>query len=161
MRIKVRVGANETEIEAPPGRLREIIGLLPDVVKSLPAPSSPSPPVMTINEGTIAPQRQPQIPRADLPQIKIERDNSLSDIIMKLFAQPWGRQPRRLSNVREALESYGMVYPKQSVAVALLRLAQSGKLRRFKGEGGEFVYTASIAISGGGEGPANPEVLVG
>ena len=45
--------------------------------------------------------------------------------------------------VREALQSYGLNYPKQSVAVALLRLAKGSKIRRFKGEGGEYVYTVS------------------
>jgi len=45
--------------------------------------------------------------------------------------------------VREVLQSYGMNYPKQSVAVALLRLAKATKIRRFKAEDGEFVYTAS------------------
>jgi hypothetical protein len=66
-------------------------------------------------------------------------------VISKFFADPWGRSPRKLMEVREALQSYGLNYPKQSVAVALLRLAKSSKIRRFKGEGGEYVYTASTA----------------
>lgn len=45
------------------------------------------------------------------------------------------------------LQSYGLNYPKQSVAVALLRLAISSKIRRFKGEGGEFVCTSAISIA--------------
>ena len=64
-------------------------------------------------------------------------------MISKFFADPWGMSPRKLMEVREALQSYGLNYPKQSVAVALLRLAKSSRIRRFKGEGGEYVYTAS------------------
>ncbi|HYR04747.1 MAG TPA: hypothetical protein VEO75_05095, partial [Nitrososphaerales archaeon] len=45
------------------------------------------------------------------------------------------------------LQSYGLNYPKQSVAVALLRLAKGSKIRRFKGEGGEFVYTVSTGAA--------------
>ena len=84
------------------------------------------------------------------------RDDSLSDVITKVFLQPWGRQPRKLSQVREVLDSYGLIYPKQSVAVALLRLAQGGKLRRFKGEEGEFVYLASTALLGEPRGVQEP-----
>jgi len=78
-----------------------------------------------------------------VPTVIIEKGDSLSDVISKFFADPWGRSPRKLMEVREALQSYGLNYPKQSVAVALLRLAKSSKIRRFKGEGGEYVYTAS------------------
>jgi hypothetical protein len=56
--------------------------------------------------------------------------------------------------VREALQSYGLNYPKQSVAVALLRLAKTTKIRRFRGDDGEFVYTSSSMIP-----RAQPEIL--
>ncbi len=70
----------------------------------------------------------------------------LGDILSKFFADQWGKSPRKLSDVREALQSYGLSYPKQSVAVALLRSAKGSKIRRFKGDGGEFVYTASTSM---------------
>ncbi|MCP8309767.1 MAG: hypothetical protein H3Z53_04590, partial [archaeon] len=81
------------------------------------------------------------------PEIKVERDDSLPNVITKFFKDEWGRHPRKLSDVRDVLESYGLIYPKQSVAVALLRLAKEGKLRRFKDEGGEFVYTSSTSLT--------------
>ena len=74
--------------------------------------------------------------------ISLEKGDSLAEVIGKFFAGPWGRERRKLSDVREALQSYGLNYPKQSVAVALLRLAKTTKLRRFKAEDGEFVYTS-------------------
>ena len=73
----------------------------------------------------------------------LEKGDSLADVIGKFFSAPWGRERRKLSDVREALQSYGLNYPKQSVAVALLRLAKATKLRRFKAEDGEFVYTTA------------------
>jgi hypothetical protein len=79
--------------------------------------------------------------------VTIERGDSLSDVISKFFSDPWGRSPKKLMEVREALQSYGLNYPKQSVAVALLRLAKGSKIRRFKGESGEYVYTASTGVA--------------
>ncbi|MGC9189137.1 MAG: hypothetical protein ACP5GG_00190, partial [Conexivisphaera sp.] len=60
----------------------------------------------------------------------------------------WGRRPRRLSEVMDALSSFGLIYPKSSVAVALLRLAKEGEIRRFK-EGGEYVYIEREPAAGG------------
>jgi len=70
----------------------------------------------------------------------------LSDMIVKMFKDVWGKQSSRLADVRKVLDSYGLSYPKQSVAVTLMRLAQNGKLRRFKGADGEFVYTAATSL---------------
>ncbi|MDV3243916.1 MAG: hypothetical protein LYZ66_01925 [Nitrososphaerales archaeon] len=85
---------------------------------------------------------------AQLPVVAVEKSDSLADIIGKFFADPWGGGRRKLSDVREALQSYGLNYPKQSVAVALLRLAKTTKIRRFKAEDGEYVYTtSSVAVT--------------
>jgi hypothetical protein len=81
--------------------------------------------------------------QSSIPIVTIEKGDSLSEVISKFFSDSWGRSPKKLMEVREALQSYGLNYPKQSVAVALLRLAKGSKIRRFKGEGGEYVYTAS------------------
>ena len=78
--------------------------------------------------------------------VALEKGDSLSDVIGRFFADPWGRERRKLSDVREALQSYGLNYPKQSVAVALLRLAKTTKIRRFKADDGEFVYTSSAMM---------------
>jgi len=79
-------------------------------------------------------------------------------VIGKFFSGPWGRERRKLSDVREALQSYGLNYPKQSVAVALLRLAKTTKLRRFKAEDGEYVYTSALTLSNPAH-PAGEQVL--
>jgi hypothetical protein len=150
VRLRIRAGANEIEIEAPLVAIKEALDLIPDVARCLPSaePSLAEKPIIYQSvEHSIPnlPSSQP-LNRTDIPEIRVERDDSLTDIITKIFRDSWGRLPRKLSQVREVLGSYGIIYPKQSVAVALLRLAQSGRLRRFKGEDGEFVYTASVVL---------------
>jgi len=149
VRIRVRIGANEVEIEAPQSDMKEAIDLIPELTRRLPEEVE-----SRIRKSPTIPQEIPQGPEPRsrqfastfVPEIKVSKDDSLANVITKLFRESWGRQPRRLGDVREVLESYGLIYPKQSVAVALLRLAQSGKLRRFKGEEGDFVYTASTSL---------------
>ena len=144
VRIKIRLGANEFEIEGSITSIKETIDLLPKFIDNL----SSGIPVKEQNVQEINPtvlSLEPSVIR-ESPEIQVEKNDSLSDIIVKMFKDSWGRQPKKLNQIRSALESYGLNYPKQSVAVALLRLAQSGKLRRFK-EGGEFVYTASTGLN--------------
>ncbi|MEM2741008.1 MAG: hypothetical protein QXD95_02530, partial [Nitrososphaeria archaeon] len=48
---------------------------------------------------------------------------------------------RRLEDIKKSLETLGFPLTRSTVAVTLLRLTQSGKLRRFKDDKGEFCYS--------------------
>ncbi len=142
-KIRVKIGAAEAEVESDPDHLREAIELVPELVAKLPAGGFQRPPVPTAETEAADPSRSERSTIAQLPTVALEKSDSLADVIGKFFADPWGRERRKLSDVRSALQSYGLNYPKQSVAVALLRLAKTTRIRRFKAEDGEFVYTAA------------------
>jgi len=149
----VRSGQSEAEIEAEAGRIREAIELIPEIVSRLPAQRVERPSQeVGIREPSTAQLSPSSTTAADAsypgqqPRITVEKGDSLSDIVSKFFGDPWGKTPRKLSEVRETLQSYGLNYPKQSVAVALLRLAKSSRIRRFKSAGGEYVYTTSTSM---------------
>lgn len=149
VRIRVRLGTNEAEIEAPFSNLKEVIHLVSEVVQHLPQTASipqKFPEDLVERQMYEAPSSTISKPLT-LPEIKVEKDDSLPNVIVKLFQEGWGRQSHKLNDIRNVLESYGLIYPKQSVAVAILRLAKEGKLRRFKDESGEFVYTSSSSLS--------------
>ena len=143
-KVRVKVGQAEAEVEAEPDRLKEAIDLVPLLASKL-------------SESVAQPQQAQRIVEAsaetaeprdlsDIPVVTLEKGDSLADVIGKFFSSPWGREKKKLSDVREALQSYGLNYPKQSVAVALLRLAKTTKLRRFKAEDGEYVYTTALNV---------------
>jgi len=141
IRVRVKTAAGEAEVEAEPERIKEAIELVPDLASKLPRADSAHTVPPTVQESRSSDSTQEA--KISLPNVAVEKSDSLADIIGKFFADPWGRESRKLSDVREALQSYGLNYPKQSVAVALLRLAKNTKIRRFKAEDGEYVYTAS------------------
>lgn len=143
-KIRVRLGTAEAEVEADPEHLREAIELVPELTAKLPRQGHGD------GEAEVAATQageQAQGPQSsEIPAVALEKGDSLADVIGKFFSGPWGRERRKLSDVREALQSYGLNYPKQSVAVALLRLAKTTRLRRFKAEDGEFVYTSGTTL---------------
>jgi len=158
-KIRVKLGQAEAEVDAEPQHLREAIDLVPELAAKLPRQvREPQEPKGAPIESSGEPIPLPISAR--LPVIELEKGDSLADVIGKFFSGPWGRERRKLSDVREALQSYGLNYPKQSVAVALLRLAKTTKLRRFKAEDGEYVYTSASTLPSSprqGEGPALQE----
>ncbi len=145
-KIRVKLGPAEAEVEADPEHLREAIDLVPELAAKLPVTGSHD--VEGIKAQLVDQVADTAEMRraSQLPMVALEKGASLADIIGKFFADPWGRDRHKLSDVREALQSYGLNYPKQSVAVALLRLAKTTRIRRFKAEDGEFVYTASAML---------------
>jgi len=157
-KIRIRSGQSEVEVEADPEHLREAIDLVPELASKLPAQSQDIAREKKDRPLEPIPEVSGQGLSSKLPMVVLEKGDSLADVIGKFFSGPWGRERRKLSDVREALQSYGLNYPKQSVAVALLRLAKTTKLRRFKAEDGEYVYTSALTIASSPE-PTNGEVF--
>lgn len=142
-KVRVRIGQYEAEVESDPEHIAEAIELVPLLASKLSSQPKRDDPGQQV-----PPESQTEGALGVIPAITVEKGDSLADVIAKFFADPWGRERRKLSDVREALQSYGLNYPKQSVAVALLRLAKATKIRRFKADDGEFVYTSSTVASG-------------
>ena len=145
-KIRIKLGQAEAEVEADPEHLRDAIELVPELAAKLPRQEKVGIP----EQKERAPEVQADLSQSpsEFPIVTLEKGDSLADVIGKFFSGPWGREKRKLSDVREALQSYGLNYPKQSVAVALLRLAKTTKLRRFKAEDGEYVYTSALNAIG-------------
>jgi len=152
-KIRVKVGSAEAEVEADPEHLKEAIELVPQLASKLTGFKSEE---QSQTAQAVKEVNDVSRPPAQLPVVSVEKGDSLSDVIGKFFSDPWGMERRKLSDVRDALQSYGLNYPKQSVAVALLRLAKTTRLRRFRGEDGEFVYTSSSMVP---RAPQSPELL--
>jgi hypothetical protein len=145
-KIRVKIGQAEAEVEADPEHLQEAINLVPELLSKLPKTTRDLPEQKLVPETPSETLDRQLI--SQFPIVNLEKGDSLADVIGKFFSGPWGRDKRKLSDVRDALQSYGLNYPKQSVAVALLRLAKTTKLRRFKAEDGEYVYTSAINLPG-------------
>jgi len=146
-KIRVRLGQAEAEVEADPEHIREAIDLVPELAAKLPRQEKVAAAEQREPSLEIQAEGPTQSP-SEIPVVTLEKGDSLADVIGKFFSGPWGRERRKLSDVRQALQAYGLNYPKQSVAVALLRLAKTTKLRRFKAEDGEYVYTSAMTLPG-------------
>jgi hypothetical protein len=71
---------------------------------------------------------------------------SCREAIAKLFASDWGKKPRNLSQIIDAMELNAIYYSKQAVAVELKRMTQLGILRRLRTAEG-FAYVSGKPVS--------------
>ncbi|MGC9145304.1 MAG: hypothetical protein ACP5GS_04220 [Nitrososphaeria archaeon] len=138
-KVRLKIGVNEIEIYG----VKDDMEYLGQLALKIYDTVSKSPNSLQ-SKITVVEKEDEQTKRAEniiqLPDIQPDPNSSLPANILKLFISEWGKKPRRLSEVKEVLDSFGLVYPKQTVAVSLLRLAKEGKIRRFKNERGEYVY---------------------
>ena len=145
-RIHVRTSQTEIEIEAPDiNSINEVIDATSRLLNDLTYRTARG----QRAEGYPA-EAERRYSQIEMPDIKIDKEDSLPSILVKMFSTRWGRKPRKLIEVKETLDSYGIIHPKQSVAVALMRLAKYSKLRRFKMEG-EYVYVAGPELIANGD----------
>ncbi|MGC8568390.1 MAG: hypothetical protein ACP5LW_00065 [Nitrososphaeria archaeon] len=136
-KIRLKIGVNEIEIYGT----KEDMQFLGDLALRIYNELSNTPEAVA----GVSEQQESEssvVTPEQLPNVQLDPNASLPVNILKLFTSEWGTKPRRLSEVKEVLDSFGLVYPKQTVAVSLLRLAKEGEIRRFKNERGEYVYVA-------------------
>ncbi len=136
VKIKIKINSAEIEIESDVTNLSESINYIPKLIQFIPENSNNN----VYNDESSKPKSQ------SIPYVQINKSESLSVILLKIFQNEWGEKPKKLNEIREILNSYGLAYPKQTVAVTLLRMVQSGKLRRFKDNSNEYVYTPSNSL---------------
>ena len=139
-KIRLKIGVNEIEIYGTKDDMQFLGDLALKIYNELNSTPEAAAGVSEQESGSnvVMPEQ--------LPNVQLDPNASLPVNILKLFTNEWGSKPRRLSEVKEVLDSFGLVYPKQTVAVSLLRLAKEGKIRRFKNERGEYIAMPSKLV---------------
>lgn len=82
----------------------------------------------------VAPTMAPEV-----PQIAPPTPATCRDAILKLLSTDWGKTPKTLGDIIEAMEINGIYYPKARVASELLSMTRTGMARRLRTKAG-FAY---------------------
>ncbi len=138
--LKLKIGGNELELSGPVSDVIELINmLLPHLVPQRRESFEVSE-IETSNEDI-------KSKLDEYPVLNLRKDMPLTEILTKVFDTKWGHTPRLLKDVIELLNSYGLYYPKSTVAVTLNRLAQRGIIRRIRGKDKHFLYVSAKPLT--------------
>jgi hypothetical protein len=133
-RVLVRIGEFQVELEGTHAnvermmtkKLFDFIKELQEATKQMPLPSTEVAPEVSPEEETVPP---------------LGRPSTTMEALSSLFKTDWGRKPRQLSEIMQALEANGLYYKKAVVAKVLVDLIKKKELRRL-GVKGTFQYVA-------------------
>ena len=132
--LKIRIGEVEVELGGEKAEVLSTLDELPRIVEKVSA-SFPS-------ESTTNKQRQkkPQENESEaLPQIP--RTTQCSEAVTSLLSENWGKTPRTISELKEAMEANAVFFPKTTLSGVLVWLVKKGTVRRWKDKKRGYLYT--------------------
>lgn len=80
--------------------------------------------------------------------LTIPRTTKCSEAVVSLLSTEWGRTPRTLSELREAMEANAVFYPKTTLSGVLIWLVKKGKIRRWKDKKRGYLYVFNESEKG-------------
>jgi len=133
-RVSVRIGDFQVELEGTHGNVTKLMGEdLFKFIKGLQETTKQVPSSIEVGP-EVAPEEEAVPP--------LGRPSTTIDALSQLFKTEWGKKPRLLSDVMQALEANGLYYQKPIVAKILVDLIKKKELHRI-GSKGSFQYVAS------------------
>ena len=129
-RLKVRIGDKEIELE---GQKEEVLKTLDDVDGILNKINSAFRVESKPMESEQAPQQIERFPN-------IPRTSQCSEAVTSLLETDWGKTPRAIGELREAMEANAIFFPKTTLSGVLVWMTKKGTLRRWKDKKRGYLY---------------------
>lgn len=129
--IHVRIGEMEVELDGARGEvisaLDELDGIVEKVSKAFKVASqNMRTPVKSRSSTT----KFPTIPRT----------TKCGEAVVSLLSTDWGRTPRTISELMEAMEANAVFFPKTTLSGVLVWLVKKGRIKRWKDKKRGYLY---------------------
>ena len=128
--IKVRIGDKELEIG---GRKEEVLSTLDDLDSIIEKVTD------AFNQRGVETQVRPK-KNGDVEYPKIKHTTQCSEAIVSLLETKWGKTPRAIGELREAMEANAIFFPKSTISGVLSWQIKRGSLRRWKDKKRGYLY---------------------
>lgn len=136
-RIRVRIGDMEVELG---GEKAEVLSTLDDLGEIVGKVN------VAFNGGIKAedvvvkhPTDESQPP--EYPKIK--QTSQCGEAVVALLSTEWGKTPRAIGELREAMEANAVFFPKTTLSGVLVWLVKKGELRRWKDKKRGYLYVVN------------------
>ncbi len=133
-RLKVRIGDMEVELG---GDKTEVLATLDELDEILGKVSSA---FNGENRAKPAKVKKPKEEPVPMDYPKIGRTNQCGDAVASLLSTEWGKTPRGIGELREAMEANAIFFPKTTLSGVLVWLVKKGQVRRWKDKKRGYLY---------------------
>ena len=132
-RLKVRIGDMEVELG---GKREEVLATLDDINMIVDKVSKAFEAEAPKTKRT---QRKGKAETlVDYP--KISRTSQCSEAVQSLLETEWGKTPRAIGEIREAMEANAIFFPKTTLSGVLVWMVKKDTLRRWKDKKRGYLY---------------------
>jgi hypothetical protein len=132
--LKVRIGEMEIEISGNKDEVFQTLDDLDKIVDKVTTafhPDSHKTRPKKMEQETEETQVFPQIPRT----------TQCSEAVSALLISDWGKIPRSIAELREAMEANAVFFPRTTLSGVLVWLVKKGSIRRAKDKKRGYLYT--------------------
>jgi hypothetical protein len=128
--MEVELGGEKSEVLSTLNELRDIISKVNSAFNNQ---------VETKTLNFERPKEEPKV--LDYP--KITRTNQCGEAVISLLSTDWGKTPRTIGELREAMEANAIFFPKTTLSGVLVWLVKKGELRRWKDKKRGYMYVVN------------------
>jgi len=124
--LRVKFGDFEVEISGSRDEVFKTVEMLPSLMPS-------------VSKGFEVAKTNKPISNVAAPAYPVVSDSNCSEAVLKLLESDWGKKPRTLPELVDALKSNALNYPSTTLSGVLTWLTKKGKVKRWKTDKG-YVY---------------------
>jgi len=135
LHLKIKIGEMEVELS---GKKQEVLSTLDDIKGivdkvTIAFNSNPRPEVRFMEKANA------------LNYPKIPRTNKCNEAIVNLLSTDWGKTPRAIGELREAMNANAVFFPNTTLSGVLVWLVRKDKLRRWKDRKRGYLYVINMS----------------
>jgi hypothetical protein len=132
--LKIRIGEIEVELGGSLEEVIETLDNLDDIVNKVSTAFK-----LELSSSKFDKKRNRQV-NSDEEFPTIQSTNQCSEAVRSLLSTNWGKTPRTIGELREAMEANAIFFPKTTLSGVLVWLVKKGTLRRWKDKKRGYIY---------------------
>jgi hypothetical protein len=132
--LKIRIGEIEVELGGSLEEVIETLDNLDDIVNKVSTAFK-----LELSSSKFDKKRNRQV-NSDEEFPTIQSTTQCSEAVRSLLSTNWGKTPRTIGELREAMEANAIFFPKTTLSGVLVWLVKKGTLRRWKDKKRGYIY---------------------
>ena len=132
--LRVRIGEMEVELGGEKAEVLSTLDELDDIVSKISIALRGRPKAIPVKVEQSTEESTPH------KYPKIKQTSQCGDAVVALLTTDWGKTPRVISELREAMEANAIFFPKTTLSGVLVWLVKKDRLRRWKDKKRGYLY---------------------
>lgn len=135
--LRIKIGEVEVELSGEKKEVLETLNNIEEIVTKLNTAfngEQKKKPIKSIKTS----ENRDAVSPLDFP--KIGRTTQCGEAVQTLLSSEWGKTPRTIGEIREAMEANAIFFPKTTLSGVLVWLVKKGQLRRWKDKKRGYLY---------------------